>query len=78
MSQVCQLTGKKAIVGHKVSFSNKKTLRRFNPNLIKKTFTVPETGETITLKISTSALRTVNKKGINACLKEAREKGFVR
>jgi large subunit ribosomal protein L28 len=46
--------------------------------LIKKTFTVPETGEVITLKISTSALRTVNKKGINACLKEAREKGFIR
>lgn len=78
MAQICELTGKKAIVGNKVSFSNKKTLRRFSPNLIKKTFTVPETGETITLKISTSALRTINKKGIGACLKEARAKGFIR
>lgn len=63
--------------GHHVSFSNKKTLRRFNPNLIKKTFVLPETGETITLKISTSALRTINKKGITAVMKEAKEKGFL-
>lgn len=76
MSQVCQLTGKKAIVGHHVSFSNKKTLRKFNPNLVKKTFFIPETGETLTLKISTSVLRTINKKGIYAVVKEAREKGF--
>jgi len=77
MSQICQLTGKKAVVGHKVSFSNKKTLRRFNPNLLKKTFFIAETGETLTLKISTSVLRTINKKGIYAVVKEARAKGFA-
>lgn len=77
MSKVCQLTGKKAIVGNHVSFSNRKTKRKFNVNLKVKKFVIPETGETITLKVSTSALRTVAKKGITACLKEAREKGFL-
>lgn len=77
MSRVCQITGKSSMKGHKVSHSNVKTIRRFNPNLISKKFFIPETGEWITLKISTSALKTINKKGISACLKEAREKGYL-
>lgn len=64
--------------GNQVSHSNVKTIRRFNPNLINKKFFIPETGEWIHLKISTSALRTINKKGISACLKEAREKGYLK
>ena len=78
MSKICELTGKKAISGHKVSHSNVKTLRRFNPNLFKKKFFIPETGEWIVLKVSTSALRTINKKGITACLKQAWEKGIIK
>jgi len=78
MSRICEITGKKAIVGHKVSHSNIKTLRRFNPNLIKKRFFVPETGKWITLKVSTSALRTISKKGISVCMKEATEQGFLK
>ena len=78
MSKICELTGKKAISGHKVSHSNVKTLRRFNPNLFKKTFFIPETGEWIVLKVSTSALRTINKKGITACLKQAWENGIIK
>lgn len=78
MSKVCQITGKRSMKGHKVSHSNVKTIRRFNPNLINKKFFIPETGEWITLKISTSALKTINKKGISACLKEAREKGYLK
>ena len=62
MSKICDLTGKKSIVGNSVSFSNKKTKRRFNPNLQLKKFYMPETGEWITLKVSTSAIRTINKK----------------
>ena len=77
MSRVCELTGKKMIVGNTVSHSNIKTKRRFYPNLQTKRFFIPEEDKWITLKVSTSALRTINKKGISACMKEAREKGFL-
>ncbi|MCB9309852.1 MAG: 50S ribosomal protein L28 [Lewinellaceae bacterium] len=70
MSRVCQLTGKKPMKGHKVSHSNVKTKRRFLPNLFTKRFFMPETGEWITLKISMSALRTIDKKGLYAYLNE--------
>lgn len=65
------------IVGNTVSHSNIKTKRRFYPNLQTKRFFIPEEDKWITLKVSTSALRTINKNGITACLKEAREKGFL-
>jgi large subunit ribosomal protein L28 len=77
MARVCQLTGKKAVIGHKVSHSNVKTKRSFDVNLKRKRFFVPETGEWITLRVSTSALKNINKKGISACLKEARAKGLI-
>ena len=77
MSRVCDLTGKKALVGHKVSHSNRKTIRRFNPNLMVKKFFVPEMGEWITLKVSTSALRTIHKKGISACLADVMKYGKI-
>jgi large subunit ribosomal protein L28 len=78
MSRICDLTGKKAIVGNNVSFSNKKTKRRFNPNLQVKKFYIPEDDMWITLKVSTSAIKNINKKGITAVLKEAVEKGHIR
>ena len=78
MSRVCQLTGKSVMVGNHVSHSNRKTKRRFFPNLVTKRFFIPEDESYITLKISTSALRTINKKGISACLKEARLKGYLK
>ena len=78
MSRVCQLTGKSLMVGNNVSHSNRKTKRRFYPNLITKKFFIPEEENFITLKISAAALRTINKKGISACLKEARQKGFLK
>lgn len=77
MARVCELTGKKVIVGNKVSHSNVKTKRKFFPNLFTKRFYIPEEDKWVTLKISTSALRTINKNGISATLKEAREKGFT-
>ena len=77
MSRVCELTGKKMIVGNSVSHSNIKTKRRFYPNLQTKKFYIPEEDKWITLKVSTAALRNINKNGITACLKEAREKGFL-
>lgn len=77
MARVCDLTGKKAIVGNKVSFSNHKTKRRFNPNLQLKKFYIPEDDMWITLKVSTSAIKNINKKGISAVLKEAVERGHL-
>ena len=77
MSRVCEITGKAVIVGNKVSHSNIKTKRRFYPNLQTKRFFIPEENKYITLKVSTEAIRTISKKGISACIKEAREKGFL-
>jgi large subunit ribosomal protein L28 len=77
MSRICQLTGKKAMGGNKVSFSNVKTRRQFKVNLKRKRFFVPETGQWITLRVSTSALKNINKKGISACLKEAKDNGIL-
>lgn len=78
MSRVCQLTGKKVMVGNHVSHSNAKTKRKFYPNLVSKKFYLPEEDKFLTLKVSTSALRTINKNGITACVKEARAKGFLK
>ncbi len=78
MSRVCELTGKRAIVGNNVSHANNRTKRKFNVNLVKKRFYIPEEDKWITLKVSTSALKNINKKGISAVIKEAREKGFLK
>ncbi|WP_224483318.1 50S ribosomal protein L28 [Robertkochia aurantiaca] len=78
MSRVCELTGKKAMVGNNVSHAMNKTKRRFNANLVKKRFYLPEEDRWITLKVSTSALKDINKKGITAVLKEAKAKGFYK
>lgn len=78
MSRVCELTGKKAMVGNNVSHALNRTKRKFNVNLIKKRFYIPEEDKWITLKVSASALKNINKKGISAVIKEAREKGFLK
>lgn len=75
MSKVCKLTGKRPISGHHVSHSNVKTKRRFVPNLQRKRFFIPETGETVTLRVSTSAIRNINKLGIYAYLKKLERQG---
>jgi large subunit ribosomal protein L28 len=77
MGRICDLTGKRAMVGNSVSFSNKKTKRRFHPNLQTKKFYVPELKEWITLKVSTSALRTIDKIGISAAIEKAIRKGSI-
>lgn len=78
MSRVCQITGKSVMVGNNVSHSQRKTKRKFYPNLFTKKFYVPEDDMYVTLRVSASALRTINKKGISACMKDAREKGFLK
>jgi large subunit ribosomal protein L28 len=77
MSRVCQLTGKRPRSGNNVSHANNKTKRKFYPNLHKKRFYIPEEDKWITLKVSSQALRTINKNGITAVLKKARAEGNV-
>jgi large subunit ribosomal protein L28 len=77
MARVCEITGKRTQVGNNVSHANNKTKRKFYPNLQKKKFFVPEDGKWITLKLSTNAIKTINKKGISAVLKEARANGMA-
>ncbi len=76
MSKVCQLTGKRPIAGNHVSHSNRKTKRRFLPNIQKKRYFIPETGEWVTLKLSTKAMRNINKLGVYAYIKKLERKGF--
>lgn len=77
MSRVCEITGKKVMVGNNVSHSKRRTKRKFYPNLQTKKFFIPEEGKWITLKLSTSAIRTINKNGISAVLKKAKEQGMM-
>ena len=77
MSRICQITGKKVMVGNNVSHANNKTKRKFYPNLQTKKFFVPETGETVILKVSAKAIRTISKKGIASVLAEAKANGNI-
>ena len=76
MSKICQITGKKVQFGNNVSKAINKTKRRFNANIISKRFYIPEEDRWVKLKVSTSVLKTINKKGISAVLKDAKAKGL--
>ncbi|AYN67081.1 50S ribosomal protein L28 [Euzebyella marina] len=78
MSKVCEITGKRAMSGNNVSFSINKTKRRFNVNLSKKRFYIPEEDRWVTLKVSAKALKIINKKGVSAVLKDAKAQGLVK
>ncbi len=75
MSKVCQITGKKAQVGNNVSHSKRRTKRKFEVNLHTKKFFWVEQEMWIQLRLSTRALRTINKIGLNAALKQAEAAG---
>ncbi|MFT6970357.1 MAG: large subunit ribosomal protein L28 [Candidatus Endobugula sp.] len=77
MARVCEITGKRARVGNNVSHAKNRTKRKFYPNLQKKRFYIPEEDKWITLKVATSAIRTINKNGISAVLKKARDNGNI-
>ncbi len=70
MSKVCEVTGKKVMFGNNVSFSINKTKRRFDSNISKKRFYIPEEDRWVTLNVSARGLKIINKKGISAVLKE--------
>ncbi|MBE5033869.1 50S ribosomal protein L28 [Gallalistipes aquisgranensis] len=69
--RICEITGKTAVVGNNVAHSNTRTKRRFNPNLKTKRFWLEEEGRWITLKVSAAGIKTINKKGLSAALKDA-------
>lgn len=77
MSKICQITGKKAMVGNNVSHSKRRTKRKFNVNLFRKKFYWVEQDCWISLKISAAGLRTINKMGLDAALKQAAKKGYL-
>ncbi|BDW91456.1 MAG: 50S ribosomal protein L28 [Allomuricauda sp.] len=74
MSKVCEVTGKKVMFGNNVSFSINKTKRRFDANISKKRFYIPEEDRWVTLNVSARGLKIINKKGISAVLKEINSK----
>lgn len=76
MARVCEVTGKRPLKGHKVSHSNIKTKRKFLPNLQKKRYFLAEEDKWITLKLSTEAIRTINKNGLYSVVKGMRAKGI--
>jgi large subunit ribosomal protein L28 len=77
MSKVCQVTGKKTMIGNNVSHSKRRTKRKFLPNLFNKKYFLPEENRWISLKISAAGMRLINKKGLTSVLKEAKEKGYI-
>ena len=78
MSKICELSGKRVMFGNNVSKALNRTKRRFDANIINKRFYIPEEDKWVTLTISTATLKTINKKGISAVLKQAREKGHYK
>lgn len=77
MAKICQITGKKAIVGNSVSHSKTHTKRRFNVNLSKRKFFLEEEDRWIELVVSNKAVRVINKVGLQKALKEAKAKGYI-
>ena len=77
MSKICQITGKKSMVGNNVSHSKRRTKRRFNINLFTKKFYWAEQNTWVVLNVSAAGLRTINKLGLAAALKQAAEKGYL-
>lgn len=77
MSRVCQITGKSSMVGNNVSHSKRRTKRKFDVNLFKKKFYIPDEDRWVQLTVSAAGMRTINKKGVKAALEFAKENGFI-
>lgn len=77
MSKVCQITGRKAAVGNNVSHSKRRTKRKFQVNLFNRRFFWVEQQIWINLTVSAAGLRTINKLGLDAAIRQAAAKGFL-
>ncbi|HSF21635.1 MAG TPA: 50S ribosomal protein L28 [Burkholderiales bacterium] len=75
MSRICQVTGKKPMLGHNVSHANNKTRRRFLPNLQYRRFWVEAENRWVSMRVSQAGLRTIDRKGIETVLAEMRARG---
>ena len=75
MSRECQVTGKKPLVGHNVSHSNRHTKRRFEVNLRSKRFWLEDEKRWITLRVTARGMRTIDKRGLGAVVKDLRAQG---
>ena len=75
MARVCQVTGKRPMVGNNVSHANNKTKRRFLPNLQRRRFWVESENRWVSLRLTNAALRTVDKNGIESVLADMRARG---
>ncbi len=77
MAKKCQVTGKMVMVGNNVSHAKNRVKRKFYPNLLKKKFFLPDEDRWVSLTVSTQGIRLINKIGISAALKKAKEKGYI-
>ena len=77
MSQICQITGKSAMVGNNVSHSKRRTKRTFKPNLFSKRFFLEDENRWITLKVSAAGIKVITKNGLSKALKDAQTKGYI-
>ena len=78
MSRICQITGKRAMVGNNVSHANNRTKRRFEINLLEKKFYLPELEKSVTLKVSAHGLRIINRIGIEEAILRGTRSGFIK
>ena len=77
MSKICQVTGKRAMIGNNVSHSKRRTKRKFLPNLFNKRYFLTEEKRWVSLKVSAAGIRLISKKGLTTALKEAKENGYI-
>ncbi len=77
MSKVCQITGKRVLVGNNVAHSNKRTKRKFKPNLFDKKFYFEEEKRYVKLRVSAAGIRIINRQGLKTALNNAKNKGFI-
>ncbi|TWP24221.1 50S ribosomal protein L28 [Apibacter muscae] len=78
MARICQITGKRAMVGNNVSHANNKTKRRFEINLMEKKFYIPSEDAWVILKVSAHGLRIIDKIGIEEAVARARKEGLIK
>jgi len=77
MSRICQITGKRAMVGNNVSHSKRRTKRKFDVNLFNKKFYLPDEDRWVNLTVSAAGLRTINKVGIRSAIVKAQQNGLI-
>ena len=76
MSRICMVTGKKPSFGKQVSFSHKRSNRRWTPNIQKKRYWIPSQRRYVTLTVSTKGIKTIDKRGIEAVVADMRRGGI--